>query len=123
MVRSLLPIVISTSSNLHRVDVIFSGFKVSGIKVKHIIILAIKAKFIYICATRNRKNYISIFVKILVVVDGQVALANNEGDDFVIGTLSATDPDTDTTTNALTFTIDNSPDFEIVNGRAVTSTE
>jgi hypothetical protein len=44
--------VISTSSNLHRVDVIFSGFKVSGIKVKHIIILAIKAKFIYICATR-----------------------------------------------------------------------
>jgi hypothetical protein len=37
---------------------------------------------------------------------GQVALANNEGDDFVIGTLSATDPDTDTTTNALTFTID-----------------
>ncbi|VVH64644.1 hypothetical protein BSPLISOX_2239, partial [uncultured Gammaproteobacteria bacterium] len=50
------------------------------------------------------------------VVDGQVALANNEGDDFVIGTLSATDPDTDTTTNALTFTIDNSPDFEIVNG-------
>jgi hypothetical protein len=29
------------------------------------------------------------------VVDGWVALANNEGDDFVIGTLSATDPDTD----------------------------
>jgi hypothetical protein len=49
------------------------------------------------------------------VIDGQVALANNKGDDFFIGTLSATDPDTDTTTNALTFTIDNSPDFEIVN--------
>ncbi|VVM17867.1 hypothetical protein BSPWISOXPB_9260 [uncultured Gammaproteobacteria bacterium] len=33
----------------------------------------------------------------------------------MIGTLSATDPDTDTTTNALTFTTD-SADFEIVNG-------
>jgi hypothetical protein len=36
--------------------------------------------------------------------DGFVTLANNEDAGFLIGTLSATDPDTDTTTNALTFT-------------------
>jgi hypothetical protein len=34
-------------------------------------------------------------------INGFVTLANDMGDDFVIGTLSATDPDTDTTTNAL----------------------
>jgi hypothetical protein len=47
--------------------------------------------------------------------DGFVTLANNEDAGFLIGTLSATDPDTDTTTNALTFTT-TSTDFEIVNG-------
>ncbi|VVM19830.1 hypothetical protein BSPWISOXPB_9271 [uncultured Gammaproteobacteria bacterium] len=48
-------------------------------------------------------------------INGFVTLDNDKGVGFVIGTLSATDPDTDTTTNALTFTTD-SADFEIVNG-------
>jgi hypothetical protein len=58
----------STSSNFHRVGVIFSGFKVSVFKMEFIameFIAGNKEEFIPI-ATGNRKNYINIFIKILV---------------------------------------------------------
>jgi hypothetical protein len=51
-----------TSSNLHRVGVIFSGFKVSVVKEKMSVIDDTNFKLIRIS---NRKNYI-IFIKILV---------------------------------------------------------
>jgi hypothetical protein len=57
----------------------------------------------------------NIQIKGASIDNGFVTLANDKGVGHVIGTLSATDPDTDTTTNALTFTT-TSTDFEIVNG-------
>ncbi|VVH58669.1 hypothetical protein, partial [bacterium endosymbiont of Bathymodiolus sp. 5 South] len=50
------------------------------------------------------------------VIDGQVILANDKDAGFLIGTLSATDPDTNG--NAFTFTTD-SDDFKIVNGNEI----
>jgi hypothetical protein len=80
--------------------VIFSGFKVSVFKMEFIAMEFIAG---------NKEE----FIPIATGINGFVTLDNDKGVGFVIGTLSATDPDTDTTTNALTFTTD-SADFEIV---------